>query len=106
MREPAVILPARLPSSAAAARSVVAGSPRFAPNPTYARFTPTGALFTEPLYVLLTFADGLDGRPRVGPPTAPSSRPQDGAMSTLMELTVVLVLCPAALAIWADARYP
>lgn len=27
-------------------------------------------------------------------------------MSTLMELTVVLVLCPAALAIWADARYP
>jgi hypothetical protein len=27
-------------------------------------------------------------------------------MSTLMELAVVLVLCPAALAIWADARYP
>jgi hypothetical protein len=27
-------------------------------------------------------------------------------MSTLMELTVVLLLCPAALAIWADARYP
>jgi hypothetical protein len=27
-------------------------------------------------------------------------------MSTLMELTIVLVLCPAALAIWADARYP
>jgi hypothetical protein len=27
-------------------------------------------------------------------------------MSTLVELTVVLVLCPAALAIWADARYP
>jgi lipopolysaccharide export LptBFGC system permease protein LptF len=27
-------------------------------------------------------------------------------MLTLMELTVVLVLCPAALAIWADARYP
>lgn len=27
-------------------------------------------------------------------------------MLTLMELTVVLLLCPAALAIWADARYP
>jgi hypothetical protein len=27
-------------------------------------------------------------------------------MSTLVELTVVLVLCPAALAIWADTRYP
>jgi hypothetical protein len=27
-------------------------------------------------------------------------------MSTLMDLTVVLLLCPAALAIWADARYP
>ena len=27
-------------------------------------------------------------------------------MSTLVELTIVLVLCPAALAIWADARYP
>ena len=27
-------------------------------------------------------------------------------MSTLMELTVMLVLCPAALAIWADTRYP
>jgi hypothetical protein len=27
-------------------------------------------------------------------------------MPTLMELAVVLVLCPAALAIWADARYP
>ncbi len=27
-------------------------------------------------------------------------------MSTLMELAVVLVLCPAALAVWADTRYP
>ena len=27
-------------------------------------------------------------------------------MPTLMELAVVLVLCPASLAIWADARYP
>jgi hypothetical protein len=27
-------------------------------------------------------------------------------MPTLMELAAVLVLCPAALAIWADARYP
>ena len=27
-------------------------------------------------------------------------------MSTLMELTVVLLICPAALATWADARYP
>jgi hypothetical protein len=27
-------------------------------------------------------------------------------MSTLMELTVVLVLCPAALAMWVDTRYP
>jgi len=27
-------------------------------------------------------------------------------MSTLMELTVVLVICPALLALWADARYP
>jgi hypothetical protein len=27
-------------------------------------------------------------------------------MSILIELTVVLVLCPAALAIWADTRYP
>ena len=27
-------------------------------------------------------------------------------MSTLMELIVVLLLCPAALATWADARYP
>jgi hypothetical protein len=28
------------------------------------------------------------------------------AMSTLMELTVVLLICPAALATWVDARYP
>jgi hypothetical protein len=34
------------------------------------------------------------------------ARTKDGAMSTLMDLTVVLLLCPAALAIWADARYP
>jgi hypothetical protein len=27
-------------------------------------------------------------------------------MSTLMELTIVLLVCPAALAAWADARYP
>ncbi len=27
-------------------------------------------------------------------------------MSTLMELTVVLVVCPAVLAAWVDARYP
>ncbi len=27
-------------------------------------------------------------------------------MSTLMELTVVLLICPAALAMWADTRYP
>jgi hypothetical protein len=27
-------------------------------------------------------------------------------MSTLMELTIVLLLCPAALAAWFDARYP
>jgi len=27
-------------------------------------------------------------------------------MSTLMELTVVLVVCPALLAAWVDARYP
>ena len=27
-------------------------------------------------------------------------------MSTLMELTIVLVVCPAALAAWFDARYP
>ena len=27
-------------------------------------------------------------------------------MSTLMELTIVLLICPAALAAWADARYP
>jgi hypothetical protein len=27
-------------------------------------------------------------------------------MSTLMELTIVLVVCPALLAAWADARYP
>jgi hypothetical protein len=27
-------------------------------------------------------------------------------MSTLMELTVVLLVCPAALAAWVDARYP
>jgi hypothetical protein len=27
-------------------------------------------------------------------------------MMTLVELTVVLVLCPAALAGWADTRYP
>jgi|SRR5690242_12430152 hypothetical protein len=27
-------------------------------------------------------------------------------MSTPMELIVVLLLCPAALAMWADARYP
>jgi hypothetical protein len=30
----------------------------------------------------------------------------DGAMSTLMELTVVLVVCPALLAAWVDVRYP
>ena len=30
----------------------------------------------------------------------------DGAMSTLMELTVVLVVCPALLAAWLDNRYP
>jgi hypothetical protein len=27
-------------------------------------------------------------------------------MSTLMELTIVLLVCPAALAAWADTRYP
>ena len=27
-------------------------------------------------------------------------------MSTLMELTVVLVVCPALLALWADVRFP
>ncbi len=27
-------------------------------------------------------------------------------MSTLMELIVVLLICPAALAMWADTRYP
>jgi hypothetical protein len=27
-------------------------------------------------------------------------------MPTLMELTIVLVVCPALLAAWADARYP
>ncbi len=27
-------------------------------------------------------------------------------MSTLMELTVVLFVCPALLAVWADQRYP
>ena len=27
-------------------------------------------------------------------------------MSTLMELTIVLLICPAALAAWFDARYP
>jgi len=27
-------------------------------------------------------------------------------MSTLMELTIVLLICPAALAAWVDARYP
>jgi hypothetical protein len=27
-------------------------------------------------------------------------------MSTLMELTIVLLICPAALAVWVDARYP
>jgi hypothetical protein len=27
-------------------------------------------------------------------------------MSTLMELTIVLLVCPGALAAWADARYP
>ena len=27
-------------------------------------------------------------------------------MSTLMELTVVLVVCPALLAAWLDSRYP
>jgi hypothetical protein len=27
-------------------------------------------------------------------------------MSTLMDLTVVLLICPAALATWADARFP
>ena len=27
-------------------------------------------------------------------------------MSTLVELTVVLVICPAMLAVWADQRYP
>ena len=27
-------------------------------------------------------------------------------MSTLMELTIVLLVCPAALAAWFDARYP
>jgi hypothetical protein len=31
---------------------------------------------------------------------------KEGAMSTLMELTIVLLICPAALAGWADARYP
>jgi hypothetical protein len=31
---------------------------------------------------------------------------KDVAMLLLAELTVVLVLCPAALAIWADTRYP
>jgi len=27
-------------------------------------------------------------------------------MSTLMDLTVVLLICPAALAMWADTRFP
>jgi hypothetical protein len=27
-------------------------------------------------------------------------------MSTLMELTIVLLVCPTALAAWVDARYP
>ena len=27
-------------------------------------------------------------------------------MSTLMELTIVLLICPAALATWFDTRYP
>ena len=27
-------------------------------------------------------------------------------MSTLMDLTVVLLICPAALAAWADTRFP
>jgi hypothetical protein len=31
---------------------------------------------------------------------------KEGAMSTLMELTIVLLVCPAALAAWVDARYP
>src|SRR6478752_8810543 len=41
-----------------------------------------------------------------GLPQLPSSIPKDGAMSTLMDLTVVLLICPAALAAWADTRFP
>ena len=57
--EPATTVPAVWPSSAAAARSVEAGSPRFAPKPTYAHLTPPGALPIDHLYELFTFADGL-----------------------------------------------
>jgi hypothetical protein len=43
---------------------------------------------------------------RVDRPESSQDLIKDGAMSTLMELTVVLVICPAMLAVWADARYP
>src|ERR1700757_2271919 len=47
----------------------------------------------------------LSGRLCVGRSRAPRSV-KEGAMSTLMELTIVLLICPAALAAWVDARYP
>src|SRR6478736_2151879 len=107
MGEAATIRPPRRPSSTTAVRSVEAGSPRLAPNPTYARLTRLGAFSIYPLNEPLTFADVLIRVRviRVGRIQLPALT-KDGAMSTLMELTVVLVLCPAALAIWADARYP
>src|SRR6478736_6624910 len=51
--------PARTASSDAAARSAEAGSPRFPPNPTYARLTRLGAFSIYPLNEPLTFADAL-----------------------------------------------
>src|SRR6476646_5209422 len=107
MGDAAAIRPASQPTSAAAARSVCAGSAMFPPNPTYARVTRSSGFSKSPLNDSLTFAD-VQIRVRVirvGRIPLPALI-KDGAMSTLMELTVVLVLCPAALAIWADARYP
>src|SRR5471032_1443591 len=105
MWDPAATFPAVWPSSAAAARSVDAGSPRLAPKPTYAHLTPTGALLIDHLYELFTIADGL-ARTASRWVAARSQLIKDVAMLLLAELTVVLILCPAALAIWADTRYP
>src|SRR6185503_8997587 len=72
----------------------------FPPNPTYARVTRSSGFSKSPLNDSLTFAD-VQTRVRVirvGRIPLPALI-KDGAMSTLMELT-------AALAIWADARYP